>query len=336
MKKKSNPWRRMGYKAVHLAVRFYIHLSRGFSLRTWLYLGKYLGLLTYFLDFHHKRISMRNLSFAFDGQKDKRGMRSIVRKNFEQWGMIGNEWMRLRNTDRSRIRELVQVEGKEHLDAARQKSRSVILLGAHFGNWEYAHAYYSSTINKLNFIVRSIDNPLLEQERLANNDQFGIRVLYKENGLRQAIRNLKRGEDLVIFADRKETYKQIIPCRFFGKKTATMTLVPALARKYRIPVVPMFIVRSNDLIHHRLIFLPELPVAYDKDKKECINEATQHQSDIIEKIIANYPDHWIWLHKRWKKYHSYLYREDMARRARRKERRIARLDRMKNSSDVNS
>jgi KDO2-lipid IV(A) lauroyltransferase len=335
MKKKSNPWRRMGHRAVHMAARFSIHLSRAFSLRTWLYMGKFLGRLIYFLDFHHRRISMRNLCFAFNGKKDRREMRSIVRKNFEQFGMIGNEWIRLRNTDTGMIRKLVQVEGKRHLDAARQKNRSVILLGAHFGNWEYAHAYYSSTINKLNFIVRPIDNPLLEQERLKNNDPFGIRILYKENGLRQAIRNLKRGEDLVIFADRKETYKQVIPCRFFDKKTATMTLVPALARKYRIPVVPMFIVRSKDLIHHRLIFLPELPVDYDKDKEECINEATQHQSDIIEKMIESYPDHWIWLHKRWKKYHPYLYPEDMARRARRKARRTDHLNRMKRSGNVN-
>ncbi len=335
MKKKSNPWHRLGYRAVHLSVRSYLLLSRSFPLRTWLHLGKVLGRMIYFLDLHHRRISMRNLRFAFDDQKDKREMRAIVRKNFEQFGMIGNEWMRLRNTDKTTIRELVRVEGKEHLDGARRKSPSVILLGAHFGNWEYAHAYYSSTINKLNFIVRSIDNPLIEKERLKNNKPFGIRILYKENGLRQAIRNLKRGEDLVIFADRKETYKQIIPCRFFGKKTATMTLVPALARKYRIPVVPMFIVRSRDLIHHRLVFLPELPVAYDKDKKESINEATQHQSAIIEKMIADHPDHWIWLHKRWKKYHPYLYPEDMARRARRKARRIARLNRIKNSSDVN-
>jgi len=333
MKKKSNPWRRLGYRAVHLFIRFLFQLSKAFPLKTWLYVGKIGGFFVYFLDFHHKRISMRNLRFAFDGQKDEREMRSIVRRNFEQFGMIGIEWMGFRHADKNAIRELVQVEGKEHLDGARRKSPSIILLGAHFGNWEYAHAYYSSTINELNFIVRAIDNPLIEQERLENNDRFGIRVLYKEKGLRQAIRNLKRGEDLVIFADRKETYKQIIPCRFFGKKTATMTLVPALARKYRIPVVPMFIVRSRDLIHHRLIFLPELPVDHEKDKKQSIDEATQHQSAIIEKMIIDYPDHWIWLHKRWKKYHPYLYPEDMVRRARLKARRMARQSRVRNSSN---
>ena len=144
--------------------------------------------------------------------------------------------------------------------------------------------------------------------------------LNKENGLRQAIKRLKNGQDLVIFADRREGYKQNIPCLFFGKKTATMTLAPALARKYHIPIVPMFIVRSSDLIQHRLIFFPEIPVNYKSDKEQSINEAAQLQSNIIEKIISEHPDHWTWLHKRWKIYHPFLYPEDMAKRTRRKAR----------------
>jgi len=323
MKKKSTIGRRIGHKAVHLAVLFCLFLSRAFPLKTWLTIGKYFGRLFYFLDFQHRRISKRNIRFAFGDQKDEWEIRTIARKSFEQFGIIGNEWLWLRNADREMLRNIIQVEGKEHLDAARQKSPSIILLGAHFGNWEYAHAYYASTINSLNFIVRSIDSPLLEKERILNNRRFGVKILYKENGLRHAIRNLKNGEDLIIFADRKETFKKDIPCQFFGKKTATMTLVPTLARKYRIPIVPMFIVRCEDLIHHRLLFLPELPVDYDGDKEQSINQATQLQSNIIEKFISEYPDHWIWLHKRWKRYHPYLYPGDMAKRARREARRKA-------------
>jgi len=324
MKKKSTIGPRIGHRAVRFAVLFCLFLSRAFPLKTWLAIGKYFGRLFYFLDFQHRRISKRNIRFAFGDQKDGRKIRTIARKSFEQLGMVGNEWVWLRNADRKMLGKIIRVEGKEHLDAARKKSRSIILLGAHFGNWEYAHAYYATAINTLNFIVRAIDNPFLEQERVYSNRKFGVKILYKENGLRHAIRNLKNGEDVVIFADRRESYKQMIPCQFFGKKTSTMTLVPALARKYRIPIVPMFIVRCEDLIHHRLIFLPELPVDYDKDKKQSINEAAQQQSNIIEKMIREYPDHWIWLHKRWKRYHPYLYPGDMAKKARRQARKKTR------------
>ncbi|MBW2096124.1 MAG: lysophospholipid acyltransferase family protein [Deltaproteobacteria bacterium] len=324
MEKKEPKRHHIGHRIVHLAVLAYLSFSRLLPMKTWLLIGKYFGRLFYILDFSHRRISGRNIRFAFGNEKDQRDIKTIARKSFEQFGMTGNEWVLLRDMSKETLRSLVQVEGKEHLDAARRKSRSVILLGAHFGNWEYAHAYYASTINTLNFIVRSIDNPLLERERLVNNQRFGVRILYKENGLRQAIRRLKNGQDLVIFADRREGYKQVIPCRFFNKKTSTMTLVPALARKYRIPVVPMFIVRNEDLIHHRLLFFPELNVEYDKDKERSIHEATQQQSNIIERIVREHPDHWAWLHKRWKKDTPSLYPEDMARRARKKAKKMAR------------
>jgi len=321
MEKKEPKKYHIGHRVLHLMVLAYISFSQPFPLKTWVLIGKYFGRLFYVLDFSHRRISRRNLRFAFGNKKDQRQIKTIARKSFEQFGMTGNEWVLLRNMSKETLRSLVQVVGKEHLDAARRKSPAVILLGAHFGNWEYAHAYYASTINTLNFIVRSIDNPLLEKERVLNNHRFGVRILYKENGLRQAIRRLRNGEDLVIFADRKETFKKDILCRFFGRTTSTMTLVPILARKFRIPVVPMFIVRSEDLIHHRLLFFPELEIDYEKDKEQSIIEVTQQQSSIIERIIRNHPDQWAWLHKRWKRDHPSLYPEDMARRARKEARR---------------
>lgn len=329
MKKTSTSWRLGWRRIVYGLVMAYCHLSKRVPLRVWVLMGKYLGFIVCFFDCRHRRISERNLRFALvndNDTKNNRNLRSLVRGNFGQFGMIGQEWIKLKYSGPEDLECLIQVEGKEHLIAAKEKSSSVILLGAHFGNWEYAHAYYSCFINPLTFIVRPIDNPHFEKERVTMNRRFGVTTLYKDNGLRGGIRNLKAGNDLVIFADRKETVKQTIPCKFFNKKTSTMTLVPALARKYHIPIVPMFIIRCEDLVHHRLMFLPELPVDYEKDKKQSIDEATQRQSEILEKIISEYPDHWVWFHKRWRRYHPYLYPEDMARRLRRKAQKRALLN----------
>lgn len=329
MKKRSTPWRLAGHQIVYRLVMAYCRLSKAIPLKSWILMGKYLGFIVCFFDRHHRRIAERNLHFALgevSASKKYGNTRSLVRHNFGQFGMIGQEWIKLKDSGPEALKRIIKVEGREHLIAAKNKSRSIILLGAHFGNWEYAHAYYSSFINPLTFIVRPIDNPYFEKERVAMNRRFGVTTLYKDSGLRGGIKNLKAGEDLVIFADRKETVKQTIPCRFFDKETSTMTLVPALARKYHVPVVPMFIVRCEDLVHHRLLFFPELSVEHDKDKKQGIDEATQIQSDIIEKIIREYPDHWVWFHKRWRRYHPYLYPKDMAKRLRRKARKRALLN----------
>jgi len=318
MKKRWSRW----YPVVYRGILFWSLLSRFIPLRYWLSLGRLGGLLFYFLDVQHRKITLRNLRFAFENEKAKRETAALARRNFGQFGMIGHEWIRLKHMRKPDLLDLIHVEGKAHLIAAKRKSRSVILLGAHFGNWEYAHAFYASTINRLNFIVRAVDNPFLEQERVAYNERFGVRILYQKQGLRPAIRNLKKGEDLVIFADRKANPREGIPCRFFGKVTSTLSLVPTLAQRFRIPVVPMFIVRCEDRVHHRIIFLPELEIA-DSGGENAVREATQKQSTIIEEMVRTYPDHWVWLHKRWKKHYRYLYTEALARRQRRREKRKA-------------
>jgi KDO2-lipid IV(A) lauroyltransferase len=285
----------------------YILCGRIIPLRFWLFLGRAFGLLFYFLDRKHREIAFSNLRFAFGNTKTEREIQAIARKTFEEFGMISHEWIKLRKMQIEELAELILVEGAGYLRAAKEKSEAVILLGAHFGNWEYAHLFYASTINPLNFIVRAIENPFLESERVAYNTHFGVRILYKENGLRPAIRNLKKGEDLVIFADQKVNLQEGILCRFFGKTTSTLAIVPFLALKYHVPVVPMFIVRCKDRVHHRLIFLPEL-VIESSGKEEAILKATQQQNNVIEAIIRAYPQQWLWFHRKWSYHYPEIYK----------------------------
>jgi len=98
----------------------------------------------------------------------------------------------------------------------------------------------------LNFIVRRIDNPLLEQARFQRNTALGVNILYKENGLREAIQRLRKGEDLVIFTDQNANRKEGIMAEFFGHPTTSLYIAPSLAQKYQVPLVPMFTVRDRD------------------------------------------------------------------------------------------
>ena len=305
MKKKSH----RAFRLIYIFCSVYFFMARLAPLRLCVFIGKNLGLLLYLVDYKHRMISLRNLRFALGPKKTDRELRSIARRSFEEFGMIAHEWSRLKYIKKEELLRLVDVEGMENLMAAKKKNPTVILFGAHFGNWEYTHLFYASTINRLDFIVRAIDNPFLEAIRLTYNTAFGVNILYKQNGLRPAIKNLKNGEDLVVFVDQKVNLSEGILCRFFGKITATIPLVPALSLKYHAPIVPMFIVRCKDRIHHKIIFLPELELDTDnKNQDQTIAEATQRQNDIIETIIRHYPQQWLWLHRKWSYHYPELYK----------------------------
>ena len=292
----------------YLAIKLYSRFLRCLSLRTCLSIGRACGNLLFIVDKRHREIAMTNLRFAFGGEKDENAIQSIARSHFQKLGMTGHEWLRFIYIKKSGLEKIcsnVTVEGKEHLDAAKKRNKAVILLSAHFGNFEYAHIYYATHINRLNFIVRRLDNPHLERERLDYNRKAGVNILYRENGLRPAIKRLKKGEDLVIFPDRKASLQEGIPTLFFGKKTSTISVACALSEKYDIPLVPMFITRCKESARHQITFYPMFRVA--DLGEEAVQKGTQLQNDAIENAIREWPDQWLWIHRKWKCYHSHIY-----------------------------
>ena len=293
-----------------LAVQGYYAFSRCMPLSVWLGLGRGMGTLLYRFAGKYRRIARANLRFAFGASIDEHQIDRIILDNFKQFGMIGHEFVQTLDPPgrtAATLDRLVRVEGEENLQAARAKSQAVILLGAHFGNWEIGHRYYARHFNRLNFIVRHIDNPLFEQARYRSNTALGVNILYKDNGLREAIQRLRKGEDLVIFADQNANRKEGIMADFFGHPTTSLYIAPGLAQKYQVPLVPMFTVRDRDPRCHRLVFLPEIPIGYGA-AKEDIEVLTRRQNERLEEIITRYPDHWLWLHRKWKADYPELYR----------------------------
>ncbi len=299
--------RHIADQAVAKAVLGLCALSRAVPPGLWRFVGRSLGYLAYRADAYHRRMTLTNLKFAFGDSLPDHVLERIARNNFQQWGMIGTEWARARyfhpQKDASFL-DKVRFEGLEHLEAAKSGGRPALLLSAHFGNWEYAHLAYARKVGPLTFIVRRIDNPVLEKERLAYNSRFGVNILYKETGLRQAIRHLQSGCDLVIFADQKANLKEGVPSLFFGHRTTTLPILAALARKYGLDVVPMFALRKGWSGSHRLVFLP--PLKWQPG--DTVENFTLRQNLVIEKMIRRRPDHWLWMHRKWRTDHPWIYK----------------------------
>lgn len=282
------------------------YLSRLIPDPLWLLLGQGLGRFLLLVAAPLSRIAKINLNFAYGDEMTDNLRRDILGRNFNHYGVGSFEWLsmfRMNEARRQSLCDRIQIEGREHLDAARQAKGKLVLLSGHFGFWEYAAVKYASEINPLSFIVRRIENPLIEAERLYYHDRFGARILYKENGLREAIRGLVKGEDVLILADRKTRLHEGIPSTFFSRKTSTMAIAVSLAKKYDAALLPMFIVRGEKRGEHKLVFLPAIKV-----DDVSIDEGVQLQNDCLETMIRKHPDLWLWLHRKWKCYHEEIYR----------------------------
>lgn len=277
-------------------------------IRIWLFFGRCLGRLMYHILVRHRNIALVNLRFIYGDEKPEEELQQIIRDNFLQMGMIAFEAIRspgyiFHGIEKAEKR--ITFEGLEHVETAKKGGKGILLLSAHFGMGEIANIFYTrKTGRKLNFILRKFDNPHLQKVMCAHNKKFGINLLYKQNGLRPAIKSILKGEDLVIFPDQRSNLKEGIVSSIFGKKSTTLSILPALSKKLGSPILPMFIVRQEDNISHKIIFFP--PIIATED--DSIEEITQLQNDAIEKAVRMKPDHWLWMHRRWKEDFPEMYK----------------------------
>ena len=66
------------------------------------------------------------------------------------------------------------------------------------------------------------------------------------------------------------------------------------------PVMPVFMVRQGDTIHHHIKIMPAFYPEKRRDREAAALEYTQLYSDVLETAIREHPDHWNWIHRRWK------------------------------------
>ena len=87
---------------------------------------------------------------------------------------------------------------------------------------------------------------------------------------------------------------------FFGKPASTSDAVARLSIATGAPVMPAFMVRQGDTLHHHIKILPAFYPERTRDREATVREYTQQYSDTLEQIIREHPDHWNWIHRRWK------------------------------------
>ena len=113
------------------------------------------------------------------------------------------------------------------------------------------------------------------------------------NGVRESIEYIKKGFSIALMIDHRVSEGEKI--NFFSRPALTTTLPAQLALKFELPIIPVFIERTNDK-NFRLKFLDEIDFRKFKDKTEL----TKELNEVLEKMIRNNPYEWIWTHNRWK------------------------------------
>ncbi len=246
--------------------------------------------------------ALTNLRIAFPDWSDER-RRAVMVRSFANLGRGLAEFARLGLMTPEQLRERIAVEGFEHLEAARRASASggVVILTGHFGSWEVLAAAMVARGVPAAVVHRPRDNPILDGLLGRMRGAAGAELLARGNAARAALAGLKRGWVLAMPYDQNCRRREGVFVPFFGRLACTRDGPPRIAMRTGSPVVPVFLFRQPDGVHHVARFGPPIELVPESDDREAaLRENALRMTRAIEDAIREAPDHWIWIHRRWR------------------------------------
>jgi len=260
--------------------------------------GRALGRISFRILPKYRKTTIENLRSVFGSERSQKEIDRIALKVFENLGMNGVEFIKLPRLSKGNIDEKVTLENSERLDKALRAGKGVIVLTAHFGNWEYVGAAlrlkgYEGTVVVRRIYFEKYDIMLNRLRR--SND---VRVIYRDESPKKALRVLKDNKILGIVADQDVDSVSGVFVNFLGKSAYTPAGPVLLAKASGARLVPCLDVRANG--RHRLIVEEPIELEETSDKERDIRVNTQKWSDVIERYIRMFPEQWVWMHRRWK------------------------------------
>lgn len=271
----------------------------GFFPKTWTAgMADFLGGMLFCVDKKHRGIAMDNLTYAFGHEKQPEEIKRIARQVFINLVKVVFEIGWSLNLDERCLYKHFKIDGYHHIKNAYEKGKGVLVLTAHFGNWELLTVIGKIIKFTINIVVRPLDFKPLDQFIFNLRTRFGGKIIPKERSIHTIIRSLHRGEIVVLLMDQNVDWYEGVFVDFMGHRACTSKGLALLALKTGVPVIPVFMVREKS--GFRAEFGPEIVTVKSGDRQKDIENNTQEYNKVIENCIRRYPDQWFWVHQRWK------------------------------------
>ena len=253
--------------------------------------GKIFKIVGHF--FRPKKTVENNLRIAFPNLSDNE-IKKYILEMWEYYGKIFAEYIFLSEL-RNNKKENIKISGIHILEKLRINNDSVVFISGHFDNFELMAMYLEKSGIKLSAIYRPLNNFFMNtiMEKLRTKYICKKQIKKGRTGIRESLRLFKEGYSIALMIDQRVSEGPKI--NFFNKEAYTTTVPAQFVKKFNCKIVPINIVRTNNINFEIKVFEP-----FEFKKNDSINEITLALNKWLENTIIENPSKWIWSHNRWK------------------------------------
>ena len=244
--------------------------------------------------FRSKKLIHSNLKKAFpDISLDH--LNGITKMMWNNYGRVFAEYMFIKKFREDRSNKNIIIEGQEILEDIKKKNKSVVFISGHLSNFELMAMHIEKSGIKLSAIYRPLNNIFLNKimERIRKKYICKYQIKKGIGGMKKLMHLKKLNYSTALMIDQRVS--QGIRSDFFNQKALTTTIPAQLVKKFKIPIVPIFIERINN-VNFKIVI--KNPITFDN--AETTKTITDKLNLVLEKMISYKPELWIWSHNRWK------------------------------------
>jgi Kdo2-lipid IVA lauroyltransferase/acyltransferase len=242
------------------------------------------------------RVARDNLRLAFP-ERSESERDAILAGHYREVGRIVGEYPRMPELARApRGVALAELEGEEHLEAARAAGRGAVLVCGHYGFFELGGAFLGQ-LHPVSFVVRPMRNPYVESWIAVLRRKSGIGTIDANRGIRGVYEALRANQWVAMLAD-QDARRAGVFVPFLGRPASTALGPARIALATGAAVIMGRMLRRPDGRHDLRIEPPLAPP--DPRAPDAALRLTETHVAILERWVRERPEPWFWLHRRWK------------------------------------
>jgi KDO2-lipid IV(A) lauroyltransferase len=258
--------------------------------------GAGVGALAWRLLGRRRRIAIENIERALG--ETPSASEALARAAFIQLGRTFVEFLALPAHSRESLLRRIEFTGWEPILETARAGKGAIMVTAHFGNWELLGAAFGFLTGRVKYLLPEQTNRGADEYLNDIRRRLGIEPLTIGYGMRSGLRALRDGSFLGMLPD-QDARGAGIHVPFFGRPASTHTGPARLAARTGSPIGVALIERVGPGRFHarlRRVITPNPDASEEAEVERLTRELTAE----IEAGIRERPDHWYWIHRRWK------------------------------------
>ena len=244
--------------------------------------------------FRSKNLINLNIKKAVPNINSK-DLKKTTRLMWNNYGRIFAEYIFIKSFRNGKLNSRISIEGQDILEEIKRLNQQVVFISGHFSNFELMAMHLEKVGIKLTAIYRPLNNIFLNiiMENIRKKYICKNQIKKGIGGMKKIINLKKQNYSTALMIDQRVS--EGIRSNFFNNPALTTTIPAQLVKKFKIPVVPIYIERVNNLNFKITV---SKPIHFADG--DSIEKVTDDLNKVLETMILNKPEQWIWSHNRWK------------------------------------